>query len=94
MAKAKKKTNKKTTRKNTKKQAAAYDSALFKTCLSLCLIVISVISFFKLGIVGIFCFQFFSYFLGSASYLVFVLCILLCLFFLFKKDRKLSLIHI
>lgn len=88
MAKAKKKTNKKTTRKNTKKQAAAYDSALFKTCLSLCLIVISVISFFKLGIVGIFCFQFFSYFLGSASYLVFVLCILLCLFFLFKKDRK------
>lgn len=88
MAKTKKKTNKKTTRKNTKKQAAAYDSALFKTCLSLCLIVISVISFFKLGIVGIFCFQFFSYFLGSASYLVFVLCILLCLFFLFKKDRK------
>lgn len=84
MAAAKKKTTKKKT--NTKKKNQQNQSPLVRVCLSLCFIVISVISFLKLGIVGSFCFQFFAYFLGNFTYVALIGIVFLCLFTLIKKD--------
>lgn len=88
MAAAKKKQTKKKTTSKSKKTESLTQSTLFRVCLALCLIAVSVISFLKLGIVGSFCFQFFSYFLGSATYLVLFLLVLGCLILLTKKDLK------
>ncbi|MBM6811248.1 DNA translocase FtsK [Faecalitalea cylindroides] len=64
-------------------------SYLFKMCASLCVIAISVIALCKLGIVGNFCFQFFSYFFGDVVYAVLILMILACLYVIIKKDISL-----
>ena len=58
-------------------------------CASLCVIAISVIALCKLGIVGNFCFQFFSYFFGDVVYAVLILMILACLYVIIKKDISL-----
>ena len=90
MAAAKKKTTKrKTTNKNKKSNTGLMQSYLFKMCASLCVIVISVIALCKLGIVGNFCFQFFSYFFGDVVYAVLILMILACLYVIIKKDISL-----
>lgn len=90
MAAAKKKTTKrKTTNKNKKSNAGLMQSYLFKMCASLCVIAISVIALCKLGIVGNFCFQFFSYFFGNVVYAVLILMILACLYVIIKKDISL-----
>lgn len=90
MAAAKKKTTKrKTTNKNKKSNAGLMQSYLFKMCASLCVIAISVIALCKLGIVGNFCFQFFSYFFGNVVYSVLILMILACLYVIIKKDISL-----
>lgn len=90
MAAAKKKTTKrKTTNKNKKSNTGLMQSYLFKMCASLCVIAISVIALCKLGIVGNFCFQFFSYFFGDVVYAVLVLMILACLYVIIKKDISL-----
>lgn len=90
MAAAKKKTTKrKTTNKNKKSNAGLMQSYLFKMCASLCVIAISVIALRKLGIVGNFCFQFFSYFFGNVVYAVLILMILACLYVIIKKDISL-----
>lgn len=87
MAAAKKKTTKrKTTNKNKKSNTGLMQSYLFKMCASLCVIAISVIALCKLGIVGNFCFQFFSYFFGDVVYAVLILMILACLYVIIKKD--------
>ena len=90
MAAAKKKTTKrKTTNKNKKSNTGLMQSYLFKMCASLCVIAISVIALCKLGIVGNFCFQFFSYFFGDVVYAVLILMILACLYVIIKKDISL-----
>ena len=90
MAAAKKKTTKrKTTNKNKKSNTGLMHSYLFKMCASLCVIAISVIALCKLGIVGNFCFQFFSYFFGDVVYAVLILMILACLYVIIKKDISL-----
>lgn len=90
MAAAKKKTTKrKTTNKNKKSNTGLMQSYLFKMCASLCVIAISVIALCKLGIVGNFCFQFFSYFFGDVVYAVLILMILACLYVIIKKDKSL-----
>lgn len=90
MAAAKKKTTKrKTTNKNKKSNTGLMQSYLFKMCASLCVIAISVIALCKLGIVGNFCFQFFSYFFGDVVYVVLILMILACLYVIIKKDISL-----
>lgn len=90
MAAAKKKTTKrKTTIKNKKSNTGLMQSYLFKMCASLCVIAISVIALCKLGIVGNFCFQFFSYFFGDVVYAVLILMILACLYVIIKKDISL-----
>nr|WP_278907452.1 DNA translocase FtsK [Faecalitalea cylindroides] len=90
MAAAKKKTTKKkTTNKNKKSNTVLMQSYLFKMCASLCVIAISVIALCKLGIVGNFCFQFFSYFFGDVVYAVLILMILACLYVIIKKDISL-----
>lgn len=90
MAVAKKKTTKrKTTNKNKKSNTGLMQSYLFKMCASLCVIAISVIALCKLGIVGNFCFQFFSYFFGDVVYAVLILMILACLYVIIKKDISL-----
>lgn len=90
MAAAKKKTTKrKTTNKNKKRNTGLMQSYLFKMCASLCVIAISVIALCKLGIVGNFCFQFFSYFFGDVVYAVLILMILACLYVIIKKDISL-----
>ena len=90
MAAAKKKTTKrKTTNKNKKSNTCLMQSYLFKMCASLCVIAISVIALCKLGIVGNFCFQFFSYFFGDVVYAVLILMILACLYVIIKKDISL-----
>lgn len=90
MADAKKKTTKrKTTNKNKKSNTGLMQSYLFKMCASLCVIAISVIALCKLGIVGNFCFQFFSYFFGDVVYAVLILMILACLYVIIKKDISL-----
>ena len=90
MAAAKKKTTKrKTTSKNKKSNTGLMQSYLFKMCASLCVIAISVIALCKLGIVGNFCFQFFSYFFGDVVYAVLILMILACLYVIIKKDISL-----
>lgn len=90
MAAAKKKTTKrKTTNKNKKNNTGLMQSYLFKMCASLCVIAISVIALCKLGIVGNFCFQFFSYFFGDVVYAVLILMILACLYVIIKKDISL-----
>lgn len=90
MAAAKKKTTKrKTTNKNKKSNTGLMQSYLFKMCASLCVIAISVIALCKLGIVGNFCFQFFSYFFGDVVYAVLILMILTCLYVIIKKDISL-----
>lgn len=90
MAAAKKETTKrKTTNKNKKSNAGLMQSYLFKMCASLCVIAISVIALCKLGIVGNFCFQFFSYFFGNVVYAVLILMILACLYVIIKKDISL-----
>lgn len=90
MAAAKKKTTKrKTTNKNKKSNTSLMQSYLFKMCASLCVIAISVIALCKLGIVGNFCFQFFSYFFGDVVYAVLILMILACLYVIIKKDISL-----
>lgn len=90
MAAAKKKTTKrKTTNKNKKSNTGLMQSYLFKMCASLCVIAISVIALCKLGIVGSFCFQFFSYFFGDVVYAVLILMILACLYVIIKKDISL-----
>lgn len=90
MAAAKKKTTKrKTTNKNKKSNTGLMQSYLFKMCTSLCVIAISVIALCKLGIVGNFCFQFFSYFFGDVVYAVLILMILACLYVIIKKDISL-----
>lgn len=90
MAAAKKKTTKrKTTNKNKKCNTGLMQSYLFKMCASLCVIAISVIALCKLGIVGNFCFQFFSYFFGDVVYAVLILMILACLYVIIKKDISL-----
>lgn len=90
MAAAKKKTTKrKTTNKNKKSNTGLMQSYLFKMCASLCVIAISVIALCKLGIVGNFCFQFFSYFFGDVVYAVLILKILACLYVIIKKDISL-----
>lgn len=90
MAAAKKKTTKrKTTNKNKKSNIGLMQSYLFKMCASLCVIAISVIALCKLGIVGNFCFQFFSYFFGDVVYAVLILMILACLYVIIKKDISL-----
>lgn len=90
MAAAKKKTTKrKTTNKNKKSNTGLMQSFLFKMCASLCVIAISVIALCKLGIVGNFCFQFFSYFFGDVVYAVLILMILACLYVIIKKDISL-----
>lgn len=90
MAAAKKKmTKRKTTNKNKKSNVGLMQSYLFKMCASLCVIAISVIALCKLGIVGNFCFQFFSYFFGNAVYAVLILMILSCLYVIIKKDISL-----
>lgn len=90
MAAAKKKTIKrKTTNKNKKSNTGLMQSYLFKMCASLCVIAISVIALCKLGIVGNFCFQFFSYFFGDVVYAVLILMILAWLYVIIKKDISL-----
>lgn len=90
MAAAKKKTTKrKTTNKNKKSNTGLMQSYLFKMCASLCVIAISVIALCKLGIVGNFCFQFFSYFFGDVVYAVLILMILAYLYVIIKKDISL-----
>ena len=90
MAAAKKKTTKrKTTNKNKKSNTGLMQSYLFKMCASLCVIAISVIALCKLGIVGNFCFQFFSYFFGDVVYAVLILMISACLYVIIKKDISL-----
>jgi len=90
MAAAKKKTTKrKTTNKNKKSNTGLMQSYLLKMCASLCVIAISVIALCKLGIVGNFCFQFFSYFFGDVVYAVLILMILACLYVIIKKDISL-----
>ena len=90
MAAAKKKTTKrKTTNKNKKSNTGLMQSYLFKMCASLCVIAISVIALCKLGIVGNFCFQFFSYFFGDVVYAVLILMILACLYVIIRKDISL-----
>lgn len=90
MAAAKKKTTKrKTTNKNKKSNTGLMQSYLFKMCASLCVIAISVIALCKLGIVGNFCFQFFSYFFGDVVYAVLILMMLACLYVIIKKDISL-----
>lgn len=90
MAAAKKKTTKrKTTNKNKKSNTGLMQSYLFKMCASLCVIAISVIALCKLGIVGNFCFQFFSCFFGDVVYAVLILMILACLYVIIKKDISL-----
>ena len=90
MAAAKKKTTKrKTTNKNKKSNTGLMQSYLFKMCASICVIAISVIALCKLGIVGNFCFQFFSYFFGDVVYAVLILMILACLYVIIKKDISL-----
>lgn len=90
MAAAKKKTTKrKTTNKNKKSNTGLMQSYLFKMCAGLCVIAISVIALCKLGIVGNFCFQFFSYFFGDVVYAVLILMILACLYVIIKKDISL-----
>lgn len=90
MAAAKKKmTKRKTTNKNKKSNTGLMQSYLFKMCASLCVIAISVIALCKLGIVGNFCFQFFSYFFGDVVYAVLILMILACLYVIIKKDISL-----
>lgn len=90
MAAVKKKTTKrKTTNKNKKSNTGLMQSYLFKMCASLCVIAISVIALCKLGIVGNFCFQFFSYFFGDVVYAVLILMILACLYVIIKKDISL-----
>ena len=90
MAAAKKKTTKrKTTNKNKKNNTGLMQTYLFKMCASLCVIAISVIALCKLGIVGNFCFQFFSYFFGDVVYAVLILMILACLYVIIKKDISL-----
>lgn len=90
MAAAKKKTTKrKTTNKNKKSNTGLMQSYLFKMCASLCVIAISAIALCKLGIVGNFCFQFFSYFFGDVVYAVLILMILACLYVIIKKDISL-----
>lgn len=90
MAAAKKKTTKrKTTNKNKKSNTGLMQSYLFKMCASLCVIAISVIALCKLGIVGNFCFQFFSYFFGDVVYAVLILMILACPYVIIKKDISL-----
>lgn len=90
MAAAKKKTTKrKTTNKNKKSNTGLMQTYLFKMCASLCVIAISVIALCKLGIVGNFCFQFFSYFFGDVVYAVLILMILACLYVIIKKDISL-----
>ena len=90
MAAAKKKTTKrKTTNKNKKSNIGLMQSYLFKMCASLCVIAISVIALCKLGIVGNFCFQFFSYFFGDVVYAVLILMISACLYVIIKKDISL-----
>lgn len=90
MAAAKKKTTKrKTTNKNKKSNTSLMQSYLFKMCASLCVIAISVIALCKLGIVGNFCFQFFSYFFGDVVYAVLILMISACLYVIIKKDISL-----
>lgn len=90
MAAAKKKTTKrKTTNKNKKSNTGLMQSYLFKMCASLCVIAISVIALCKLGIVGNFCFQFFSYFFGDVVYAVLILMILACLYVIIKKNISL-----
>lgn len=90
MAAAKKKTTKrKTTNKNKKSNTGLMQCYLFKMCASLCVIAISVIALCKLGIVGNFCFQFFSYFFGDVVYAVLILMILACLYVIIKKDISL-----
>lgn len=90
MAAAKKKTTKrKATNKNKKSNTGLMQSYLFKMCASLCVIAISVIALCKLGIVGNFCFQFFSYFFGDVVYAVLILMILACLYVIIKKDISL-----
>lgn len=85
----KKKTKRKTTNKNKKSNTGLMQSYLFKMCASLCVIAISVIALCKLGIVGNFCFQFFSYFFGDVVYAVLILMILACLYVIIKKDISL-----
>lgn len=90
MVAAKKKTTKrKTTNKNKKSNTGLMQSYLFKMCASLCVIAISVIALCKLGIVGNFCFQFFSYFFGDVVYAVLILMISACLYVIIKKDISL-----
>lgn len=89
MAAAKKKTTKrKTTNKNKKTNTDLMQSYLFKMCASLCVIVISMIALCKLGIVGNFCFQFFSYFFGDVVYAVLILMILASFYVIIKKDMS------
>ncbi len=86
MAKARKKT---TRRKSTKKktQTSWLHSNLFRLCFLICMIFISFIALFKLGVVGSFLHNFFAFLFGVLTNILFVVAIGVSGLKIFNKDQ-------
>lgn len=86
MAKARKKTTrKKSTKKKT--QTSWLHSNLFRLCFLICMICISFIALFKLGVVGSFLHNFFAFLFGILTNILFILVIGICGLKIFNKDK-------
>ena len=91
MANAKKKTKKAATTKKNKKKTQQTDwihSEVFRVCLFLCFIALSIVTIFKFGIVGSFLFNFMSYLVGTFTYVLLILFVCICSFKCFNPDEK------
>lgn len=87
MAQAKKNTRKKNTRKKNPMPNWT-QSNLFRVCLLLCIIGISLISIFKWGLVGLFIYQLFTFLFGSFTIFFLAGIILACILYLFFPKHK------
>jgi DNA segregation ATPase FtsK/SpoIIIE, S-DNA-T family len=86
MAKARKKTTRKKSTKKKQTQTSWVHTNLFRLCLLICMIVLSLIALFNLGIVGTFLSRLFSFVFGLFSKLLFIGSILYCGYKIFYKE--------